>query len=110
MFGCQDLLILLTVILCPSDQRAPEDFTVLTPRIVSKLLGTAKHVMLLINCNTTHHHRHPSRRSKLPNYAMPHFGRLGDILGVLFLLQHYRDSIINQIYLKLAILLNNLLL
>ena len=53
MFGCQYLLILLTVILCPSDQRAAEDFTVLTPRIVSKLLGTAKHVMLLINCNTT---------------------------------------------------------
>ena len=53
MLGCWYLLILLTVILCSSDHRATEDFTVLTPRIVSKLLGTAKHVMLLINCNTT---------------------------------------------------------
>lgn len=58
MFGSRHLLVLLTVILCSSDQRAAEDFTVLTPRIVSKLLGAGKHVMLLINCNATHHHHH----------------------------------------------------
>ena len=56
MLGCWHLLVLLTVILCSSNQPAGENFTVLTPRLVSKLLGTTKHVMLLINCNTTTHH------------------------------------------------------
>ena len=78
MFGFWHLLVLLTVILCSSNQPAGEDFTVLTPRLVSKLLGTTKHVMLLINCNTTTTHptTSPPWRSKLPNYAMPHFGRI----------------------------------
>ena len=102
MFGSRHLLVLLTVILCSSDQRAAEDFTVLTPRIVSKLLGAGKHVMLLINCNTTTTHPTASLpwRSKLPNYAMPHFGRIRDTWVFLFLLEHYRDSVIYHRYLK----------
>ena len=81
MPGCRYLLILLlTVILGSSNRRAAEDLTVLTPRIVSKLSGPGKHVMLLINnCNATHLTPPTTLSSKLPNYAMPHFGIIRDI-------------------------------
>ena len=86
MFGFWHLLVLLTVILCSSNQPAGEDFTVLTPRLVSKLLGTTKHVMLLINCNATHHHPpHGPLNCQIMRCLMSE--ALGDILSVFILLE-----------------------